>query len=136
MANELPSGTVTFLFTDIEGSTRLLQSLGDGYADVLADHRRLLRDAFEQAGGHEVDTEGDAFFVAFTRAKDAIAAAVTVQRALAGHSWLGGDRLRVRIGIHTGEPTVTTEGYVGEDVHRGARISRPWRTGARLANDA
>src|SRR6266851_9330377 len=110
---ELPSGTVTFLFTDIEGSTRLLQSLGDGYAEVLADHRRLLRDAFERAGGHEVDTGGDAFFVAFTRAKDAIAAAVAVQRSLVKRSWPGGDRLRVRIGIHTGEPMVTAEGYVG-----------------------
>ncbi len=119
---ELPSGTVTFLFTDIEGSTRLLQSLGDGYAEVLADHRRLLREAFEQVGGHEVDTEGDAFFVAFARARDSIAAAIAAQRALAAHSWPAGQELRVRIGIHTGEPTVTAEGYVGEDVHRGARI--------------
>jgi class 3 adenylate cyclase len=119
---ELPSGTVTFLFTDIEGSTRLLESLGDRYAETLADHRRLLRAAFEQAGGREVDTEGDAFFVAFARAKDAVAAAVAAQRALASYPWSDAQEVRVRMGIHTGEPTVTAEGYVGADVHRGARI--------------
>jgi class 3 adenylate cyclase len=106
---ELPSGTVTFLFTDIEGSTRLLESLGDRYAETLADHRRLLRAAFEQAGGREVDTEGDAFFVAFARAKDAVAAAVAAQRALASYPWSDAQEVRVRMGIHTGEPTVTAE---------------------------
>jgi predicted ATPase/class 3 adenylate cyclase len=111
---ELPSGTVTFLFTDIEGSTRLLHEHGAGYAELLAEHRRVLRDAFGRYGGVEVDTQGDAFFVAFQRAGDAVAAAEEIQRA-AG-------TIRVRIGIHTGEPTLTSEGYVGIDVHRAARI--------------
>ncbi len=113
---ELPCGTVTFLFTDIEGSTRLLQELGDSYVDALAEHRRLLRDAFQRYGGVEVDTQGDAFFVAFGRAADALAAAKEAQGALEGGP------LRVRIGIHTGDPIVTEEGYVGIDVHRAARI--------------
>src|SRR5437588_7843120 len=114
--SELPSGTVTFLFTDVEGSTRLLQELGDAYADALAQHRRVLRDAFERHGGIEVDTQGDAFFVAFARASDALAAAREAKEMLAGP-------IRVRIGVHTGEPLVTDEGYVGIDVHRAARIA-------------
>jgi predicted ATPase len=114
---ELPSGTVTFLFTDVEGSTRLLHELGDGYAEVLAEHRRVLRDAFACHGGVEVDTQGDAFFVAFAKASDALAAAVEGRDALAT------GRIRVRIGLHTGEPLVTDEGYVGLDVHRAARIA-------------
>jgi class 3 adenylate cyclase len=118
----LPGGTVTFLFTDIEGSTRLLQELGDDYGQVVADHRRLLREVFGSAGGNEVDTQGDAFFYSFTRAKDAVRAAVAGQRALAGHEWPGGAQVRVRIGLHTGEPTVREEGYVGLDVVRAARI--------------
>jgi predicted ATPase len=113
---ELPAGTVTFLFTDIEGSTRLLHELGDTYADALAEHRRLLRESFERHGGVEVDTQGDAFFVAFTRAGEALAAAAESQQALDGP-------IRVRIGLHTGEPMVTEEGYVGIDVHRAARIA-------------
>jgi predicted ATPase len=113
---ELPSGTVTFLFTDIEGSTRLLHELGDAYADALAEHRRLLREAFAAHGGVEVDTQGDAFFVAFSRASDALAAAAQAQQALDGP-------IKVRIGLHTGEPLVTDEGYVGMDVHRAARIA-------------
>jgi class 3 adenylate cyclase len=113
----LPSGTVTFLFTDIEGSTRLLHELGDAYADVLAEHRRVLREAFVRHGGVEVDTQGDAFFVAFARASDALAAARGAQVAL------GGGPVRVRMGVHTGEPIVTDEGYVGLDVHRAARIA-------------
>jgi class 3 adenylate cyclase len=113
---DFPTGTVTLLFTDIEGSTRLLHELGDRYADALAEHRRVLREAFRRHGGVEVDTQGDAFFYAFARAKEAVAAAAEAQQALA-------DRLvRVRIGIHTGEPIVTEEGYVGIDVHRAARI--------------
>jgi predicted ATPase len=111
-----PTGTVTFLFTDIEGSTRLLHELGDRYTDVLAEHRRLLREAFARQGGVEVDTQGDAFFVAFARATDAAAAAAAAQEALAGGV------VRVRMGLHTGEPTVTEEGYVGMVVHHGARI--------------
>jgi predicted ATPase len=114
---ELPGGTVTFLFTDIEGSTKLLHELGDGYADALAEHRRALREAFTRHSGVEVDTQGDAFFVAFARAKDALAAAVEGQRALAHGP------IRVRMGLHTGEPVVTDEGYVGIDVHRAARIA-------------
>jgi class 3 adenylate cyclase len=118
----LPTGTVTFLFTDIEGSTRLLQELGDEYGQVVADHRRLLRDVFAAAGGQEVDTQGDAFFYSFTRARDAVRAAVEGQRALASHAWPQGAEVRVRIGLHTGEPHVGEEGYVGMDVVRAARI--------------
>ena len=112
----LPSGTVTLLFTDIEGSTRLLHELGDRYVEVLADHRRVLRVAAAEQGGVEVDTQGDAFFFAFPSAAEGVAAAHAAQRALSGSP------VRVRMGIHTGEPTVTAEGYVGMDVHRGARI--------------
>jgi len=114
---DLPSGTVTFLFTDIEGSTKLLQELGDAYAEALAVHRQVLRKAFADHGGAEVDTQGDAFLVAFARAKDAVAAAADAQRALAGGS------ISVRMGVHTGEPIRTDEGYAGMDVHRGARIA-------------
>src|SRR6266702_8861 len=92
---ELPTGTVTFLFTDIEGSTKLLQELGDEYAEVLADHRHALREAWRRHDGIEVDTQGDAFFVAFARASDAVAAAADAQRAFAG------DPVRVRMGLHT-----------------------------------
>jgi predicted ATPase/class 3 adenylate cyclase len=113
---ELPRGTVTFLFTDIEGSTRLLHELGNVYADVLAEHRRVLREAFGRHGGVEVDTQGDAFFYAFGRAADAVAAAADAQAALADGP------VRVRIGMHTGEPLLTDEGYVGVDVHRAARV--------------
>jgi class 3 adenylate cyclase len=118
----LPGGTVTFLFTDIEGSTHLLQELGDDYGQVVADHRRLLRDVFQAAGGSEVDTQGDAFFYSFPRARDAVRAAVDGQRALAEHEWPGGAEVLVRMGLHTGEPTVGDEGYVGLDVVRAARI--------------
>jgi predicted ATPase/class 3 adenylate cyclase len=114
---EFPTGTVTFLFTDIEGSTKLLHELGDAYADALAEHRRVLRKAFARHGGVEVDTQGDAFFVAFARASDALAAAREAQDALSA------GRIRVRMGVHTGEPLVTDEGYVGIDVHRAARIA-------------
>ena len=118
----LPRGTVTLLFTDIEGSTRLLQCLGERYPDVLAECRGLLRAAFHQHHGHEADTQGDAFSVAFTRATDAISAAVDAQRALASHPWPEGAAVRVRMGLHTGEPSLTSEGYVGLDVHRAAHI--------------
>ena len=114
---ELPGGTVTFLFTDVEGSTKLLHELGDGYADALGEHRRTLRAAFAAHDGVEVDTQGDAFFVAFSRARDALAAAQEGQEALASGP------IRVRMGVHTGEPVVTDEGYVGLDVHRAARIA-------------
>ena len=117
----LPSGTVTFVFTDIEESTALLKRLGDGYAGVLAEHRRIVRGAFGP-NGVEIDTQGDAFFFAFPRAREAVAAAVDVQRAHAGHEWPGEAAVRVRIGMHTGEPAVHDEGYVGLDVVRAARI--------------
>ena len=114
---ELPTGTVTFVFTDIEGSTKLLHELGEEYADVLAEHRRILRNAFAQHGGVEVDTQGDAFFVAFERASDAVGSAADAQRELVPGP------VRVRMGIHTGEPLRTDEGYVGMDIHRAARIA-------------
>ena len=118
MRTELPTGTVTFLFTDIEGSTRLLEELGpDAYGPALAEHRRALRVAFTAHDGVEVDTQGDAFFVAFPTAQGAAKAALEAQRALAS------GRVSVRIGLHTGTPTVTSEGYVGVDVHRAARVA-------------
>src|SRR6476660_6188664 len=114
----LPSGTVTFLFTDVEGSTRLLHSLGaEDYAEALAEHRSVLRDAFAAEGGVEVDTQGDAFFVAFPTAPGAVAAAT------AAASGLEPGPIRVRMGIHSGTPLRTDEGYVGVDVHRAARIA-------------
>jgi predicted ATPase len=113
---ELPTGTVTLLFTDIEGSTRLLDNLGERYVDVLAEHHRLLREAFEHHGGVEANTQGDGFFVVFSSATDAVAAAAEAQRSLAAGP------VRVRMGLHTGEPALTGEGYVGIDVHRAARI--------------
>lgn len=130
MEPELPVGTVTFLFTDIEGSTRLLRELGDGYADVLADHRRALREAWQRHEGVEVDTQGDAFFVAFARASEAVAAAGAAQRALAGGP------VRVRMGLHTGEPLRSEEGYVGFDVHRAARIAAAGHGGQVLLSQA
>jgi predicted ATPase len=128
--SELPSGTVTFLFTDIEGSTRLLQELGGGYADALADHRRVLRESFAAYRGVVVDTQGDSFFVAFARASEAVAAARWAQDMLA----LGS--IRVRMGLHTGEPILTDEGYIGLDVHRGARIAACGHGGQVLLSEA
>ncbi len=118
----LPSGTVTFLFSDIEGSTRLTRELGERWGNVLADHRRLLREAFAARDGREVDTQGDAFFFAFPRARDAVTAAVDGQRALRGHAWPEQADIRVRMGLHTGEPSVGEEGYLGLDVVRAARL--------------
>jgi class 3 adenylate cyclase len=115
-------GTVTFVFTDIAGSTELLKRLGDRYADALADHRRIVREAFAARDGQEIDTQGDAFFYCFERARDAVAAAVAAQRVLEAHAWPAGAEVRVRMSIHTGEPVVGEEGYVGIDVHRAARI--------------
>ncbi len=113
---------MTLLFTDIEGSTRLLQRLGERYASVLKECRSLLRLAFQQGNGYEVDTQGDAFFVVFERATDGIISAINAQRALFQTQWPGGEVVRVRMGIHTGEPQPIDEGYVGLDVHRAARI--------------
>src|SRR5436189_4618181 len=113
MRDDLPTGTVTFLFTDVEGSTKLLHELGaDAYADELAQHRRVVREACGAEGGVEVDTQGDAFLVAFTRATDALAAASEAQVQLASGP------LSVRMGLHTAEPLRTPEGSVGLDVHR------------------
>jgi class 3 adenylate cyclase len=126
----LPHGTVTFLFTDIEGSTRLLQERGDEYAEMLAGHHHALRGEFARLGGVEVATQGDAFFVAFAKASDALAAAAAARDAL------GDGPIRVRMGLHTGEPTVTDEDYVGIDVHRAARIAAAGHGGQILLSQA
>ena len=122
MVRDLPTGTITLLFTDIEGSTQLLQRLGERYAELLNECRTVLRSALRTYHGQEVDTQGDAMFAAFARAGDALAAAVTAQREFARHSWPGGEVVRVRMGLHTGEPSRVVEGYVGLDVHYGARV--------------
>jgi predicted ATPase len=128
---ELPTGTVTLLFTDIAGSTRLLEQLGNSYVDALADHRRQLRAIFARHSGVEVDTQGDAFFAAFAKASDALAAAVDVQTALAADG-----AIRIRIGIHTGEPARTEEGYVGIDVNRAARVATAGHGGQILLSES
>jgi class 3 adenylate cyclase len=134
--SQLPSGTVTFVFTDIEGSTRLLQELGDeAYGQVSGDHRRLVRETFGEHGGTEIDTQGDAFFFSFPRARDAVAAAVDAQRALHDHEWPGGREVLVRMGLHTGEPHVGEEGYLGLDVVRAARISAAGHGGQILVSE-
>src|SRR5580765_4970044 len=121
---DLPNGTVTLVFTDVEGSTQLLQRLGDHYAHVLDDHRRLFREAVEARNGIVVDQRGDEFFVAFSDAENAAEALVAAQRAFAEHEWPAGADLRVRMGMHTGEPNIREETYFGLDVHRAARISQ------------
>jgi len=131
MRSDLPSGTVTILFTDVEGSTRLLHELGpEGYADALAEHRQIVRKAVAAQGGVEVDTQGDAFFVAFPTADGAIAAAAAARDALAAGP------IRVRVGIHTGTPHLADEGYVGADVHRAARIAAAGHGGQVLVSAA
>jgi class 3 adenylate cyclase/tetratricopeptide (TPR) repeat protein len=133
----LPSGTVTFLFTDIEGSTRLLQQLGaERYATLQAEHHRLLRAAFQEYGGREVDTQGDSFFVAFPTATGAVAAAAQAQRAFAAHPWPDGTPVHVRMGLHAGAPLVTGGGYVGLDVVRAARIAAAGHGGQILLSEA
>jgi predicted ATPase/class 3 adenylate cyclase len=128
---ELPAGTVTFLFTDVEGSTRLLHELGaEAYAAALAEHRRVVREACARHGGVEVDTQGDAFFVAFPTAPGALAAAAAMTTALAAGP------IHVRMGLHTGTPLVTEEGYVGADVHRAARIAAAGHGGQVLVSAA
>jgi class 3 adenylate cyclase len=131
----LPGGTVTFVFTDIEGSTRLLQELGDDYAEVTRAHRRIVRDAFGTRGGTEIDTQGDSFFFSFARARDAVAAAVDAQRALRDHEWPRACKVRVRMGLHTGEPSLGDEGYLGIDVVRAARISAAGHGGQILLSE-
>src|SRR4051794_36673251 len=122
VTTSVPHGTVTFVFTDIEGSTALLKQLGEGYGGVVAEHRRIIREEFGRRSGVEMDTQGDAFFFSFARARDAVAAAVATQKVLASSSWPEGINLRVRMSLHTGEPVVGEEGYVGIDVVRAARI--------------
>ena len=118
MRSDLPSGTVTFLFTDVEGSTKLLHELGtEAYAEELAEHRRVIREACVADGGVEVDTQGDAFFFAFPTAPGALAAAEAMTEALAAGP------IQVRIGLHTGTPLLDAEGYVGDDVHFAARVA-------------
>ncbi len=133
---DLPTGTVTFLFTDIEGSTQLLQRVGEGYRDILAAHDRMLGEAIAAAGGVVVQTEGDAFFAAFPTAAGALRAAVEAQRALSGHPWPAGHVVRVRMGVHTGEGVLGGANYVGLDVHRAARIAAAGHGGQVLVSDA
>jgi len=135
-APERPTGTVTFLFTDIEGSTRLLQELGDQWADVLQDQRRLMRAAIAASGGIELGTEGDSFFVVFASASDAAQAVISAQRALAAHSWIGDKPVRVRMGLHTGEGRRVGDDYVGLDVHRAARIAACGHGGQVVISDS
>src|SRR5919206_3081385 len=132
---ELPTGTVTLLFTDIEGSTQLLHQLDDRYATLLGMYRELLRTTFQSTGGHEVDTQGDAFFAAFHRAADAVMAAAAVQQRMMTHPWPDGVPVRTRIGLHTGEPALADEGYVGLDVHRAARLSTAGHGGQVLLSE-
>jgi len=118
-----PGGTVTLLFTDIEGSTELLKYLGEQYQLILSEHRRILREIVAKWNGREVDTQGDAFFFSFPRATQAVFAAVEAQQSLFAYPWPGGLKLLVRMGLHTGEPRKAEEGYIGIDVHRAARIA-------------
>jgi YVTN family beta-propeller protein len=135
-ASELPTGTVTFLFTDIEASTRLVQRLGDGSVPVLAEHQRILRKAVAEQEGREIDNQGDSFFFAFERANAALGAAVLAQRALSEHSWPEGGEVRVRMGMHTDEPIIGEERYVGLGVHRAARIGSVAHGGQVLLSNA
>ena len=132
----LPTGTVTFLFTDIEGSTRLLKQLRDRYGELLADHQQILRECFEAHGGREIDTQGDSFFVAFARAGDAVASAIEAQRAFATHTWPDGVDVRVRMGLHSGEPRASGERYVGVGVHKAARVGAAGHGGQVLLSNA
>ncbi len=132
---ELHTGTVTFLFTDIERSTQLLNELGDDYGELVRDHRQIVREATARAGGVEVDTQGDAFFFSFPRARDAVVAAAQAQRSLGAHAWPQDVDVKVRMGLHTGEPTVGDEGYLGLDVIRGARICGAAHGGQVLLSD-
>lgn len=133
-SSELPTGTVTFLFTDIEGSTRLLDRLGHGYPEVLETHQRLLREVFAARHGLEVTTEGDSFFVVFRSAPEAAAAAIEAQRRIAEHDWPEDASVRVRMGLHTGEGTLGADNYVGVDVHRAARITAAGHGGQVVAS--
>src|SRR6185437_11955859 len=133
---ELPTGTITMLFSDVEGSTALLSRLGDRYGEALSAQRAIQRAAFADFGGHEMGTEGDSFFVVFSSAADAAWSCVTAQHNLAGHNWPGGTTLRVRMGLHSGEPARHEDGYIGMDVHRAARIAAAAHGGQVVASDA
>jgi DNA-binding NarL/FixJ family response regulator/class 3 adenylate cyclase len=133
--SELPQGTITLLFTDVEGSTRLVHELADDYEQVLDDHRRLFREAVAAASGHVVDTRGDEFFVVFPDARQAADAAAAAQQAFAEHGWPRGVDVRVRMGMHTGNPSVRPEGYFGLDVHRAARICQAGHGGQVLLSE-
>ena len=132
----LPTGIVALLFTDVEDSTRLVQELGDAYSTVMAEHRRVIREAVASAGGREIDCRGDEFFVAFASTRGAAHAAIAAQRTLAAQEWPSAAPVRVRIGIHTGEPTPVEGGYVGLDVHRAARICAAGHGGQVLVSRA
>ena len=132
---ELPTGTVTMLFSDIEGSTALLSRLGDRYGAALSAQRAMLRDAIGSCGGHELGTEGDSFFVVLESAGDAVRCCVAAQRALASHDWPDGDAVRVRMGLHSGEPARHEDGYIGMDVHRAARIAATANGGQVVLSD-
>ncbi len=133
---ELPTGTITMLFSDIEGSTALLGRLGDRYGAALSAQRAVLRAAIAGGRGREMGTEGDSFFVVFESAGDAVGCCVAAQRALAGHRWPGGVAVRVRMGLHSGEPARHEDGYVGLDVHRAARIAAAAHGGQVVLSDA
>ncbi|MFN2590427.1 MAG: adenylate/guanylate cyclase domain-containing protein, partial [Actinomycetota bacterium] len=132
----LPTGTLTFLFTDIEGSTRLLREMGDEYAQVQDDHMRLMRAAIAEGGGVEVRTEGDAFFVVFESAEGAVKAAVAAQRAFAAQPWSHGEPVRVRQGMHSGEGRLGGDDYLGIDVNLAERIAAAGHGGQVLLSDA
>jgi DNA-binding NarL/FixJ family response regulator/class 3 adenylate cyclase len=132
----LPTGTVTLLFTDVEGSTGLIRQVGDRYGEILSDQRRLLRDAVAGHGGQEVDTAGDGSFVAFASARDGVAAAVAAQRAMATHRWPGDVAVRTRMALHTGEPRRAEQGYHGLGVHLAARLCQAGGGGQILLSDA
>jgi YVTN family beta-propeller protein len=134
--SEMPTGAVTFLFTDIEGSTRLVKQLREQYVEVLHEHQRLLRHAFEAHRGYEVDTQGDSFFVAFASARDALLAAVEGQLALASHAWPHGVAIKVRMGLHTGQAVAAGDRYTGLAVHRAARIGAAAHGGQVLVSQA
>jgi len=136
MGDNLPTGTLTLLFSDIEGSTKLLRRLGDRYGEALSIQRALLRACFAEYGGHEMGTEGDSFFVVFQSADGAVSCCVAAQRALAAQAWPEGVPVRVRMGLHSGEPTPHEDNYMGMDVHRAARIAATAHGGQVVLSEA
>jgi class 3 adenylate cyclase len=132
----LPTGVVTFLLTDIEDSTGHVHRLGDGYGALLADARRVIRAAVQGAGGREVDARGDEVFAVFKHAPSAVTAAIGIQRAFRDHTWPAGEAVVVRVGLHTGRPTLTDSGYVGVAVHATARVSSAAQGGQTLVTRA